>query len=177
MKLKICLLGPIPKGDKKRKDWVDWKKQYQSVLSQLDNVLFVDGDKWKDESKPLLTFGHDANLIKTSDLIITNAENKIGAGTAQEMIIAKYFSKPVITVLPRNSHHRLSNVVFDGTLVADWIHPFLLNTSDFIVETIKDSTRWIKEYQINPKSKKIKNITVIDKAIAAYLEYSKNKTS
>jgi hypothetical protein len=175
MALKICLLGSIPKGDDTRKGWTDWKKRYVEQLSQIGDVEFVDGDAWKDETKPVLVFGHDANLIKTSDVIIINAENKLGAGTSQEMVIAKYFSKPVITILPKNTHHRRSNIVFNGTTIADWIHPFLFHTSDLIVENIGEANRWIKEYQLDFKNKKIKNIAIIDEAIDAYLDYENNK--
>lgn len=174
MAFKICLLGSIPKGDHERKDWTDWKSKYKTVLLQLNDVEFVDGDDWKDETKPLLLFGHDANLVKTSDAVIVNAESKLGAGTAQEMVIAKYFSRPVITILPKDTHHRRSNFIFDGALINDWIHPFLLNMSDFVAETIEDAAEWIKQYRTDPKSKKIKNISIIDEAIAAYLEHSNN---
>jgi len=170
MAFKICLLGSIPKGDNERKSWTDWKIQYKDVLSSIEDVEFVDGDTWKDETKPFLLFGHDANLIKISDIMIVNCDNKIGAGTAQEMLIAKYFSKPVISVLPKNTHHRRSDIVFDDVLIDDWIHPFLFNTSDLVVDKIEDSVDWIKEYTSNPKSKKIKNINIIDDAIEAYLK-------
>lgn len=181
MKLKIFLAGSIPKGDDVRKQWIDWKAGYKQVLSQLDNVEFADGDAWKDETKPFLLFGHDVNLVKTSDIIIVNAEKKIGSGigvgTAQEIMAAKYFSRPVITVLPKNTHHRRSNAVFDGILIPDWISPFLLSTSDLVVETVHDSLPWIREYAENPKSKKIKNIGIIDEAIAEYLEARADKES
>src|SRR3989344_193717 len=102
MVLKICLLGSIPKGDEIRKSWRDWKINYKNSLSKIDGIEFVDGDAWKEEEKSFLVFGHDSYLIKSSDIIIVNAEAKLGAGTSQEMIIAKYFSKPVITVLPKD---------------------------------------------------------------------------
>ncbi len=172
MMFNICLIGSIPKGDDIRKDWIDWKTQYKIVLSKLDNVKFIDGDNWKDETKPFLLFGHDSNLIKTSDLVIVNAENKLGAGTAQEMVIAKYFTKPVITILPKDTHHRRSNIIFDGTLIDDWIHPFLFSMSDQVVENIEDSVSLIKEYMTGLSNRKIKDITIIDEAITAYLEYS-----
>ena len=179
MKFKIGLLGSIPKGDDVRKKWTDWKKDYKRSLSELDNIEFQDGDTWKDETQPFLLFGHDAHMVKTSDILIVNAEKKIGkgigVGTAQEIIIAKYFSRPVITILPKNTHHRRSNIIFDSTLLDDWISPFLLSTSDLVVEKIQDSLPWIKEYMKNPKDKKIKGIAVIDTAIAKYLEASNKK--
>jgi hypothetical protein len=168
------LLGSIPKGDDSRKKWTDWKTEYKKILSQLDGVGFVDGDAWKDESKPFLLFGHDLNLVKISDVIIVNAEKKIGngigVGTAQEIMVAKYFSKPVITILPKNTHHRRTDIVFDGTLIPDWISPFLQSTSDLVVENIQDTLPWIREYIEKPESKKIKNISIIDDAIAEYIK-------
>ena len=168
--MKICIIGPSPKGDEKRKTWTDWKVEYKKKLGKLGNVEIVYGDMWLNETKPLVTFGHDSNMIKNSDIVVANAESKIGAGTAQEFLVAKYFTKPVITVLPKDSHHRRSNIVFEGVMIKDWIHPFLFSTSDLIVEKINDCLDWIKEYQKNPKSKNIKDIKIIDKSIKAYLD-------
>jgi len=172
MSLKICLLGSIPKGDDVRKKWIDWKTDYKKKLSTIDNVEFTDGDAWRDETKPFLVVGHDSYTIKMSDIIIVNAENKLGAGTAQEMVIAKYFSKPVVTVLPKNTHHRKSNIIFDGKLINDWIHPFIFTISDLIVEKIPDAVSWIQEYQRKPNNKMIKDISIIDDAIEAYKNHS-----
>jgi hypothetical protein len=169
MSFKICLLGPVPKGDNVRESWQDWKIKYKEELSVLNGIIFVDGDVWRDETKPLLLFGHDAYVVKTSDIIIVNAEQKLGAGTAQEVLIAKYFSKPVISVLPKDTHHRRSNIVFDGKMIADWIHPFILTTSDLVVERIGDAINWIKEYKENPSRKSVKNIRIIDEAIESFL--------
>jgi len=170
MTLKICLIGSIPKGDDVRENWNDWKVEYKEKLSQIPNVEIIDGDAWRDETKSLQLVGHDANLVKTADIIIVDSKKKLGVGTAQEMVIAKYFSKPVISVIPKNTHHRRSNIVFDGTEIDDWIHPFLLAFSDLVVENIDDCIEWIKEFSKNPKSKKIKDITIIDKAINSYLD-------
>ncbi len=178
MLFKIFLAGSVPKGDDNRNKWDDWKTHYKEIFSQLSNVDFMDGDTWKDDTKPFLLFGHAANLVKTSDLVIVNAEKEIGtgigAGTAQEIIVAKYFSRPVVTILPKNTHHRRSNVVFNGIMISDWISPFLLTTSDLIAESAHDSLVWIKEYAKNPKSKTIKNINIIDSAIDTYLKYCNN---
>lgn len=172
MTLKICLLGSLPKGDDVRKNWKDWKIKYKEKLSQIPNIEFTDGDAWRDETKPLQLVGHDTHLIKTADIIIVNSEKKLGAGTAQEMVIAKYFSRPVISVLPKDTHHRRSNIVFDNTKINDWLHPFIATFSDLVVERIDDCIEWIKEFKKNPKSKKIKDITIIDEAINSYLKQS-----
>ena len=170
MILKIYLVGSIPKGDDDRKNWKDWKVEYKEKLSQISDVKFTDGDAWRDETKSLQLVGHDAYLIKTADIVIVNSEKKLGAGTAQEMVIAKYFSRPIISIIPKNTPHRKLNIVFDGTKIDDWIHPFVLTFSDLVVENIDDCIEWIKEFNKNPESKKIKDITIIDKAINSYLD-------
>jgi len=170
MAFKICLIGSIPKGDNIRKDWKDWKVEYKEKLSQISDVEFTDGDVWRDETKPFQLVGHDAYVIKTSDFIIVNAEKKLGAGTAQEIVIAKYFSKPVISILPKDTHHRRSNIVFDGTKIDDWVHPFVVTFSDLVIEKIDDCIQWIENFNKNSKSKDIKSITIIDQAIDSYLE-------
>lgn len=174
MTLKIYLIGSIPKGDDVKNTWKDWKIKYKEELLKLGDVKFANAEDWKDETRPLLTVGHDSNLVKTSNIIIANAETKLGAGTSQEMVIAKYFSKPVITVLPKDTHHRRSNIVFNGTLIEDWIHPFIFTMSDLVVEKISDAIEWIKEYIENSDSKRIKDISVIDEAI---LEFNDTITS
>jgi hypothetical protein len=66
--------------------------------------------------------GHDLAQVKKADVCIGDAQKKIGAGKAQEIVIAKYFKKPVVVVIPKDAHHRKSNVAFHGVVVEDWIH-------------------------------------------------------
>jgi len=162
------MAGPSPKGDKIRENWQDWKIKYQKELSRIDGVKLVYGDQWLDETRPFITFGHDANMIKYCDLVVVYAEEKLGAGTAQEILIAKYFSKPVVVVLPKNSAHRKSDIVFNGNVIEDWIHPFIHSTADCVVENINQAVEWIKEYQREPKLKPIKSIKIIDEAIEEF---------
>ncbi len=116
-----------------------------------------------DESDFLLIVGKDSRSIKYSDLVIVNAEERLGVGTAHEIIIAKYFHKPVITVLPKNSYHRRSNVMFQNKYkVKDWMHPFLHTFSDFIVEQVED----IKTIKDKIFTSPVKDISIIDKAIS-----------
>ncbi len=97
----------------------------------------------------------------------------MGVGTSQEILIAKYFSKPIISVIPKNSPHRRSDIVFDNTHIGDWIHPFLFTFSDLIIEDVSECIAWIQDYTQNPKSKTIKNIAVIDDVITSYLQEQK----
>ncbi|MBT4857587.1 hypothetical protein HON49_00320 [archaeon] len=160
--MKIYLAGKVPKGDKDEKSFVNWREVYSDILKNIFDAEFIDpyGDH-VDEADYFSVFGKDCKHIKESDIIIINAEKKLGVGTAHEMLIAKYFSKPVITVLPKETPHRRKNIVFFGKLIEDWIHPFIHSVSDFIVEDVNEILS-IKEKVLTVKPK---DITVIDEAI------------
>lgn len=144
----------------------DWRSRYKDAIGIKEGITYLDPNVPVDESDPLSVFGMDCGFIQSSDVIIVNAEEKLGLGTSQELIIAKYFSKPVIAVLPKNSAHRKSNLTFHGKLVEDWIHPFLFVTSDIIVESPVD-------IDIDAlKNLKIKDITIIDQTIQHFTSLS-----
>jgi hypothetical protein len=160
--MEIFLIGKVPKGDKEQKNFDNWRIKYQNVAQKFFDAEFIDPyDRNLDESDFLAVVGWDCRYIKESAFVIVNAENKLGAGSSQEMVIAKYFNKPVVTVLPENSHHRRSNIIFREKVVDDWIQPFIFAFSDFIIEDIKE-IGGIKDKIFNSK---IKNISVIDDAI------------
>lgn len=161
--LTIYLAGDIPKGDEEGKDFKNWRLIYQEVLAKIfDGAKFI--DPWrpdKDENDPVAVFGEDCKHIKEADLIVIKAEEKVGAGTAMEFVIAKYFKKPVVTVIPKDTHHRRSNIVFGGQLVKDWVHPFIFSMSDYVVERVEEIAE-IKDQILKDKPK---DITFIDTAI------------
>ena len=162
--MKIYLAGKVPKWDHDIME--DWRTRYRDALGSKEGITYLDPNVPVDEANPLSVFGMDCGFIQSSDLIIVNAEEKLWLGTSQELIIAKYFSKPVIAVLPKDSAHRKSNLTFHGKLVEDWIHPFLFATSDIIVESPED-------IDIDTlKDLKIKDITIIDQAIQHFASVS-----
>jgi nucleoside 2-deoxyribosyltransferase len=167
--MKIYLAGKVAKGDEIGKI-SDWRTNYISKLSHFKDVEFISPeDPTLDESKPMQIFGHDCYQIKEADIIIIDASSKLGVGTSQEMIIAKYFGKYVFSILPKNTHHRRSNLQMYEVLVEDWIHPFIFAMSDGVFETIDEFiAQIVSNDKINP-SFPVKQISVIDQAISEYL--------
>jgi len=167
--MKIYLAGSVPKGSEEEKTFVNWRLRYKDVLEKVFSSMqeapcsFImpnSGDM--DENDFLLIVGKDSKSIKSSDLVVVNSEGRLGAGTSMEMVIAKYFKKPVITVLPKNSYHRRTNVTFQGKFfVEDWIHPFVHTFSDFVVESVEE----IENIKDDVLSGEIKDISIIDKSI------------
>ena len=166
-KLKIALLGSIPKGDEERKNWTDWKAEYVEKINKIiPQAKFLHGDLISDNVGPDLVVGHDLWIIKNSDIVIVHATSKIGAGTAQEMVLTKYFQKPLISIVPKNTHHRRTDVVFHGANIEDWIHPFIYVASDFVAENIEEGIEWIKRFLKNLN--KVKTISVFDEKISLF---------
>ncbi len=160
----IYLAGKVPKWDHDNQE--DWRIRYRESIRSTENITFLDPNIPVDESDPLCVFGMDCSLIRSADIIVVNAEEKLWLWTSQELLIAKYFSKPVIAVIPKDSAHRKSNLTFHGKLVKDWVHPFLFSTSDIVVESAS-------EIDIDSlKHLKIKDITIIDQAIQHFTKLS-----
>lgn len=162
--MKIYLAGSVPKGDTEAKTFTNWRLEYEQVLKKLlPDVEVIDPySADADESDFLLVVGSDSSHLKSADLIIVNSQEKMGAGTAMELVIAKYLKKIVVTILPKDSHHRRSNVTFHGKLIEDWIHPFIFAFSDHVLEDINE----IGSLEI---TRKPKDITVVDEAITHFI--------
>ena len=164
--MKIVLLGSLPKGDDIRKNWVDWKEEYISAITKLlPDAEFIHGDSISDSAGTEMVVGHDLAQVKKADICVVDAFSKIGAGTAQEIVIAKQFKKPVVIVIPKDTHHRKSNVIFHGIEMEDWIHPFLKISTDYVADSIENAARWIKGYAKSPSSNIIKDLSVFEDAI------------
>lgn len=113
-------------------------------------------------------FGHDLFLIKQANLVIVNAEVPIGIGTAQEMILARYFRKPVVSISPRGTFYSPFKEKVNGKEVNNWRHPFLNTLSDWIVEDVKEIKPILMEKLKNKKIPKWKSF--IKRAIEYYLK-------
>ena len=167
--MKIALLGSIPKGDKVRTEWTDWKDAYKKVINKVvPDTEFVDGDAISDSAGPLMVVGHDLATIKNADICIVDARSKIGAGTAQEMVIAKHLRKPVVAVIPKGTHHRKTGVTFHGVTMEEWIHPFLYISSDYVAESIEDAAQWVARFIESKQTQPIKDMSVFEEAIEHY---------
>jgi hypothetical protein len=167
--MKIVLLGSIPKGDDVRKGWTDWKVAYMDAIKKIiPKVTFIHGDTISDNAGPEMVVGHDLSQIKQADICVVDAREKIGAGTAQEIVIAKHLKKPVVIVIPKNTHHRRTNITFHDVTLEDWIHPFLYLSTDYVADSIEDAARWIDEYANSDSKIPVKDISVFEKAIDHY---------
>jgi nucleoside 2-deoxyribosyltransferase len=167
--MKIYFAGKVPKGDEAGTA-SDWRAELATALQQTEaSIEMISPENTTlDESDALAVFGHDCLLIQSADLVIVNADQKLGVGTAQEMIIAKYFGKPVLTILPKDTHHRRSNLNMYGTIIPDWKHPFIVSTSDHIFDSVSAIATSIGDRSFYSIISSPSHIGIIDKAIEHY---------
>mgnify|MGYP003982899033 CR=1 FL=1 len=165
----IYLAGKVPKSD--TEDFVDWRLECKKNLGEDTYNYISPLENRAEETDTFAVFGQCCSQIKRADIILVHANKKLGAGTSQEMLIAKYFGKAVITYLPKNTPHRKTNIVLTGKNIADWIHPFIAECSDIIVESYDELSQAVLELS----NKKIKDILIVDEALSYYEKlYLKN---
>lgn len=172
--MKIYLAGKVAKQDDEYCE--DWRAIYKECLLNSsfnkEKIEFTDPmDRDLDESNFEMVYGHDCSLIKNCDLVIVNAEDKTGIGTSQEILIAKYYKKYVVTVIPENTNYCRKNITLLGRFIEKWIHPFAYTSSDLIIENIKDiDMNYIYE-QIQLEN--VKDISIIEKTCNMYEDSKK----
>ncbi|MEK7185540.1 MAG: hypothetical protein AAB726_02890 [Patescibacteria group bacterium] len=151
----------------------DWRNVWANILAEKTGLPIVNLDPTKadenlgedlDLGNPDLIFGRDCYLIKESDAVIINLTDDVGVGASQEMIIAKYFGKPLIAVTKLNGRYWREERVVDGKSYKNWINPFVSIPCDLVVERIEDSVDFLMQI----KSQKIKDISVIDSSTGYY---------
>jgi hypothetical protein len=181
MKHSVYLAGKIPKGDEVE-GFCDWREEFQRIINEKisdfpgvsgivclnPNTFTVDQVDGTEDF-----FGRDVHMVNISDALVVDAREKIGAGTAQEMLIAKYYGKPVVTVLPKNSHYWRETYVHGG--VVEYRHPFIFSTSDAVVGNFEDAVEWLFRFFFGETRISIKGISILDEYQKSYLDNHSHK--
>lgn len=167
--MKIYLAGKVPKGEE-ISDFLDWRAFFTNNASTNSGITFLSPvDPALDESIPGFAFGFACFLVKDADLVLVDASTRLGVGTAQEILIAKYLAKCVICLLPPETPHRRKNLKMYEVTVTDWVHPFIAATVDYIVDTPQSALDLINNIQHGRLVPQCKSLDLIDAAIADYV--------
>lgn len=158
----IYLAGKVPKSD--TENFIDWRLECIKKLWNIKYNYISPLDNRAEETDTFAVFGQCCSQIKRADIVLVYANEKLGAGTSQEMLIAKYFAKAVITYLPKNTPHRKTNIILTGKNIEDWIHPFVFECSDIIIEHYNE----LENAVLNLVNNEVKNISIIDNAKSYY---------
>ncbi|GAG99901.1 unnamed protein product, partial [marine sediment metagenome] len=91
-----------------------------------------------DLSDPKSIFGRDLSQVICSDVVFADVRQRRGLGVGAELMWAKLNSIPVIALSPLESHYRRSRIDLLDVEVEDYVHPFVFNLSDTIVNSAKE---------------------------------------
>jgi nucleoside 2-deoxyribosyltransferase len=170
-KLKVYIAGKVSKNSVFGTEF--WRDDFCKELSEKTGMEIINLDPTSeksdnfDSSNSSLIFGRDCYMIKQSDIVIVNLTDDISVGGSQEMLIAKYFKKPLLGIARKGGKFRKKETELFGKKVKNWIHPFVAPVVDELVEDINQASEWIRN---NIEKIKPKSISIIDENIDYYLE-------
>lgn len=138
------------------------------ALSPVSVVFLRPDDRGDDIGDAFTVFGRDHFQVKLADFCVVDARHRRGIGVGIEMLSAKRFDKPLVSVAPPESHYRRTRLAYLGSEVEDYVHAHLFALSDAIVDSFHGAGEWIAGYLSAPTV--VKGLSVLDKGIAAYEE-------
>jgi hypothetical protein len=133
-----------------------WRDDFLREINKINGMKFISFDPTaaaKDYSDLEMVFGSDVHMISEVDLVIVYLNDDISVGGSQEILIAKYFNKPVIGLAPRGGKFNGRSKEVAGQVIKNYKHPFVYSTCDVICGDIKEVATALKNLKkINPKS-------------------------
>lgn len=112
-----------------------WRDDFLRDLAQLSGIALTNIDPTKtgvDQGDPFAAFGADAFMISRSDMVIVYLSDDISVGGSQEILIAKYFQKPVFGLAPLGGKFNGSTKEYFGKNVENYRDPFVFSTCDAV---------------------------------------------
>jgi hypothetical protein len=146
-----------------------WRDGFVKKLSDLSGRKLISLDpaqKKSDQNDYEEAFGADVYMISQSDVVVVYLTDDISVGGSQEILIAKYFNKPVIGLAPFGGKFNHKNKKIFGQTIENYKHPFVFSTCDIVCNDIESVAKALKEVEkIRPKA-----IDIIDQATKKYKE-------
>jgi hypothetical protein len=140
-----------------------WREDFCKQLEEKSGMKIINLDPLIGApSGSEMIFGRNSHLIKISDLVIVNLTDDISVGGSQEMLIAKYFSKPLLGIAQKEGKFVKSSHEIYGRKVVNYVDPYVAVPCDAIVHDISEAAAWMKN---KFKDIKPKGIDIIDKSI------------
>ncbi|MBI4159852.1 hypothetical protein HY504_01665 [Candidatus Wolfebacteria bacterium] len=147
----------------------DWRDDFCRELEYQSGVKLINLDPAKakglNQNDAELVFGRDAFMIQSADLVIVYLSDDISVGGSQEMLIAKYYKRPLVGIAARNGKFKSDKKKIFGKVYKNHTDPFVKTSCDAVVETLDELAKIIKNF---PAKGKIKDISLIDKANVYY---------
>lgn len=161
----------------------DWRDNFCDELSKRSGFAITNLDPTKsneafdlDEGNSKLIFGRDCFMIKKADFVIVNLTDDISVGGSQEMLIAKYYKKPLIGIAKKGGKFNKAEKEIRGKIYKNYIQPFVDISCDEVVEDVEGAANVLKEWTAKP-DRKPKDMGILDEMCHYYkTEHHPNDT-
>lgn len=152
--LKIYVAGKVSKESHFGTHY--WRDDFVTELGQLSGRKLIHLDPTKsglEQTTPEAVFGADVYMIKNSDVLVVYLSDDISVGGSQEILIAKYYKKPVIGLAARGGKFNGSTKKLFGKVIKEYKDPFVFSTCDVVCATVEEVVGALKQLDtIEPKS-------------------------
>lgn len=141
----------------------DWRDSFCADLEEISGLTLENLDPLKiqkDNATYRDIFAKDCYLISKSDLVLVYLSDDISVGGSQEILIAKYFKKPVIGLAPRGGKFNGSSRKIGGRIVKDHKDPFVFSTCDVVCDDIASAAKELVRFSKGNFSK-VKTLDII----------------
>jgi nucleoside 2-deoxyribosyltransferase len=139
----------------------NWRDDFLKEIAKLSGLSFISYDPvntTKDYTDPEIVFGSDVHMISQVDIVVVYLTDNISVGASQEILIAKYYSKPVIALARPGGKFNQKSKEVAGEVIKNFKHPFVYSTSDIVCANEQE----VADALLNLDSMKVKNINIID---------------
>lgn len=152
--LKIYVAGKVSKESGFGTHY--WRDEFVEKLEKLSGLKLVSLDPVKsdiDQNNPAAVFGGDAYMISRCDVFVVYLSDDISVGGSQEILLAKYYKKPVIGLAPVGGKFNGSRREFFRQTVDNYRDPFVFTSCDKVCATIEEVAESLKNLStIQPKT-------------------------
>ena len=152
-----------------------WRDDFLEGIAKLSGLSFISYDPvnaTKDYTDSEIVFGSDVHMISQVDVVVVYLTDDISVGAAQEILIAKYYTKPVIALARKGGKFNLKSKLIVGEVIKNYKHPFVYTTCDVVCENEQE----VADALLNLGNIKVKTIDLIDKANKKFVKkHSKTK--
>lgn len=166
--MKLYIAGKVSKDSSFGKH--HWRDEFCAKLSELSGLELTHNDPLSIDEDPEnyeAIFAKDVSLIKESDCFVVYLSDDISVGGSQEILIAKYFKKPVIGFAPVGGKFNGASREMQGKHIDYYKDPFVFSTCDVVCGTVEEVAKNLKNIQ----KIEIEDITLIDRLMEKHKNY------
>lgn len=148
-----------------------WRDGFCEELSKKSGLKIINIDPTRghenftnSQANGQFVLGRNSHMIRLSDVVIVNLTDDISVGGSQEILLAKYFKKPVIGLAPKGGKFRPHAKELFGTTYKDWEDPIVFQTCDVVVGDVDELANVLTKLDELP----VKGMQLVDDALEYY---------